>query len=1554
MDEYDEPIYENEYDGDYDYDEPKKDNPYFNHYDYQYTQSLTQLDIKKESNELLPVDKYIFCYKKASNRYEIIEPTDINNIRTKKFLYEIVNSETAIRFYIDLDVKDETKLSYNEILNLISHFKEYLKLNYDYDTDINYKIHISLTNQELNNNVYNINDKWITSTHIIFNIITDNVIQLKQIFRNFKNTKAPLTEYIDLMVYSYRKKFRTLYQSKEQVFKNEPVSNKIFYKFKIIDDLLIQDKTITDEDFVSYIIPNGTDKNMLLTTENKQIFIKDLNNFIKIEIDECIIKLNYNNYNIHYQVNQLDQLEKHINKLDDKNLLITFYWINQLRLVIACLILSNIEWNNILNHPLIQLFLNKSKIGKYDNNNCYENNVSFINSIIDKKELKQHYQNKFYEPLKEKEIFYIYKSLSLNKTEPIIITTKKINKEQYNHIYYGATKEQMEQEIITDNYNDEIEKKKKETEKQINRIRNNKPIKQRQKTDINVKKALYNPTNQILLDKYIIKEITIQEKTKDVIYSNHQYQLAIEEIKNNEIEKEEYVYNCNEIIDLNDVIIDPNLNQYLTAPVGAGKSYFVMRKDIDIVLKDANNKIQFITDTISMAEKTYQDVLNVITELGYDSKIIKFYNDKSKSHITKINDNIKILIVCYDSIYKYKIFRPTHLFIDEFVNVCKRIPVIKKVGNDKDDIRNYFFSLFKSCIIKLYDADIENNILRIIKKQYNININIVSLINYTQYNNNIIFSNVEKTKKDILDCLKNNYNITISSSADPKKHLLRLMDDLYKETKCKMITIYGEGAIESGSNENVSKKLKKELCKDTTKWNEYRVILYSPAITTGISFNQENYFYKHFHFIQPLTADATQNAQMIYRIRKNLTKTIQIAVMDNRINTLKNLQILNILHKRKSNFKIFNDNIINNYNNPLMSIEFIKPIEDMKKKPQEYKTEDDLTIHQSIQNIEEYYDRTKKYKIIYNLFQKCFKYGSKKIICKFYDTIDEPINQNQINQIEQIQLTEEEYKTLCISKFHKSFKDAEYLKSIKDDEDEKIQDEYDFSKDKTYCLKEYNYSYSLWNYHNKLKECYNLLIKYEQNDTKLEIKNILKEFNNDYDEIKVINNYESEDVNKLIHYLLNYNTPNEPPKLTEPQEYINNIDYTYDCYDDKMFSLQKTIYQHNQKFKKCSNISYYEIKDIIYLMFSKSFKSQMELLKLKTELFYTNDLNNYLKFIYGLYISFKILDLLQVNNNQLEQLYLNNGNTKLGLKLNKKDNKIQLEQLFKETDNHFNFLLSITDTERYKKDKQYKQQLTTAFNIINLDVEVGTEKDEYIYFFMKENSFKYRIQKTRLVSDITELYNNEEIEYDDDDDYNEEYKKPAKLIINKTNDGLTINDRDDLYYWLNDNRIIQEKTLFQNVIKISSLPKILLYNHHINNIDYNTNEIKKNKAPTNKYANADYLVYCIEMFCNDKDEILKLLNETNTIISNKFIEVNKYKYEKPIIENQLCNIESNKQDEKNKKIVKKEEKKEENKQKRKETHNDKILCECGVEYNKSHKSRHFNTNPTHLKYCETI
>jgi len=1275
-----------------------------------------------------------------------------------------------------------------------------------------------------------------------------DVHTLKQLLNQFIKTNIKLVEFIDLNVCSFNKKFRTLFQSKEKIGDKEP-SGKVLLKYEFKDGFVCWNSTITENDFCSYIVNRNLPIEQI---DGKDINTKDKKYYLHIEIETNTIELKHS-FNTFYSIDEIKPSIKYIKNASIDKFINKQSWKNLLRYCIFYTVVSGVDWCDVLEHELIQLFLKKSLVGKYNTSEYQQKNIDFIKEIINKKELKTHYQKNKFDVLNEKELTIIYNKIQQQPNEPILIQLIDINKKSFFKISYGNTIEILKENMI-------IYTNSKISKNIVNTIikTKNDYIKTAEPFCEKNKSILYNQRQHLLLMDYKIHD--------DKLYANQQYHIALEEIFLTErLTTEKCIYSITEISNL-EQLTPTDENTYINAPVGSGKSFVLENDILHIINKNDTNKCVVIADTITMASKLHMDILNIYTKNGLDTDEIIFYQDMKQQ--IYIADTIRIFVVCYESLKNIKNkYQPTHIIMDEFVNITKKFTEnCLKINRQKNETVEFLFDLFKSCVIKAYDANIEHHILQFFK-HLKINIKIFKLINYVQYNNNVVYLEHKNQLNLMVNFIKQNKKISISASSvkecyDIETKIKNALPNI------KMIVITARGANESFNENPISKKLKKDIAKNTNLLCEYDVVIYSPCIQTGISFNIENYFYCHFHFIQPSTCSAIQNSQMIFRIRKTESKTIYISIINNNSNTFKNLKINDITNAKISNHTEFINNQTNNEyslfwnkkqtnsnttvckNDNIMKFDFVK-----------------YSILQNLDLLQEHYLMQKYYTLVFDIFRNIYNYGCNNIQIKFYPTLTDINRKSTTELIEQT-----EQPCVSIEKIRQSFKRANFIKVDKTDK-RKNEDEIDYHIEKSFNLLRYNHTMMLWNHH-KINTGEDDADNYDAGEDDV----------GNYD----AGNYDAGEDNED-----NYDAG-------EDKQPFNKIDELFNIYDNAMGG--DGIFDHYNKFKRLSYISYYEVKNLIYLIYEHAFKDNTDFVKLKNNKHYHKNIHC----MFGCYVVFKVFDILEINRETIEELYYNvvsSNKIKFGYCFNIKKhfNKLLELSIKPAILNVYNYIQSTTEdglkVNDLPKNNLHKTMFKFAFDCLELDIELGTsgriDRGTTGIIRLKNDMFHYRMEKYRYID-----------------------------CIDSSN-----HKNEDMEYWVN----FDDKTI--NEYPVYALPKIRLYKQ------YGVEITDENKDIIQPYACSNNLLFIIKSFCKEnQDELIVKLDETNESINNT--EKTNYNYCYEISSGNLQLFENANED--NIKEVKV-----------KIDRNENIICECGKSYIRTNKARHDKT-AFHIKFMSSL
>jgi len=820
--------------------------------DTKYKPTTNTYKIPKELFKSFNNNFIYFRIMRISHRYKILSPEQATQfLKYNHGYYETIAENQIRKFYLDIDGKNE--FSYNDLIQLSTDFLKYIEICYGY-TQITYNIYLSYSN---NIPTQDPDIKAFKSSHIIFNIGTNTHHEARQLLYNF------LTQYkeihqtdnyfynsIDKTVYKTNQIMRQLNQSKKEYIKGEIIDCN-----KTLKRILIYPLTgkLTEE-----IKPNLTD---LITVMDPNINIIKINTIELPDKDNNILADKTIKYYIYKNINTLTKILKSIDPIEFKE---TYKWkYNLYRVLYSLYYIDIIDYNDVMKSEIMELFLNKSNIEPF-NTDCYrEKNEEFIRKSINNKLFLNNIHFKKYtdliNPLPKEEVDFI-KSIIDNNDNDIIHL-------KYNNI--------MNKHFFIINY-----------------------------------KWSYNINYKVLLENYILYKEGKPTKLKIKCEIEHNFNLRL--LKNQYNKHKEFLHDkTTEINDLNEIPITLNNSYYIKAPVGTGKTHIFMRKLLIKILTQTDNNILIIADIITLTHKQNQDVAEILKKSNLSPDLIYHYKDLLKdARNGKIKKNKKIFITTYDSYEKIKKYiNFNHIIIDEFKNTLKRTIHIQDknlTNNNKANKIHQLINDFNNCrSFYFLDADIDDEIYNFLKKNIIRPFFIYSLNNYKKpHNIRIIQEN--GGYEELIKCVNNNKNIVVATTS--QKWGIKLFNKLANNENIKVVMIDKNGATHNISEKYENIELKNKLIINTELWKSYNVVIYTPTITTGISVNDMDYFYKTFIYCNKYSTDITQTSQFSYRVRNTQTNEI-IIMIKNIHNTLNYKDKIELDDDTKQHKYLINENI---------------------------------------------------------------------------------------------------------------------------------------------------------------------------------------------------------------------------------------------------------------------------------------------------------------------------------------------------------------------------------------------------------------------------------------------------------------------------------------------------------------------------------------------------------------------------------------------------------------------------------------------------------------------
>lgn len=969
----------------------------------------------KELGEEYDLNSVIILMPRMDRRdLHIFNQDEVLKLKHNYNYYELITRFKPCKFYLDFDNKDLDfeLLSYNEIDKCITSLIKYIKLVYNVDGYISYTLHISLQKENTNDISFgDVNDKFIQSCHIILDCYTDNNLIVKKcinsFFKSYSISHLNMFNQFDASVYSSNKKFRCINQTKEGKYS-------FLKKVKAINGKVIIDNTISGGDFITHI------------DASKNIYIKDNEPLEEESIFSSFDGEDIIGPNIIYAFDQDNLIRGYVSRIaqdkkQEKKLVNTQSWMKILYTVIQAYFLKNNSFDGIHDDEVVIDFLNRSRVEEYDDDISYQNNISLINQIIKNKNMVLSFSSKFMRPLTNKEAIKIYDKLNLDYNTELRLTRRLVDKDklfvEIQNIrtleviaLYDLNKYHLIPNFKVFDYRDENNKKRQVIKKKTG-----------------TREYMFLQDDEILNDRTKVEGVT-------------------------------------EVDDLSKVNMDIHKSVYVNAPTGSGKTRSVLLPNVIDILKHKKNKIMIITETRSLSDKLYSDLIKCINPDN-----ILLYKDKARaSEFIDAPENfqIKILIVCYRSLVKFAEYKPTHLLIDEWKNLTNNFTgIIGDASNTKTDesksLYDHFANLLKTTVVKIYDANINKWDMSYLNKLVR-GMEYYKLVGFKQRNARVILQAEDLTFRELVKMGKEGKRCLIASSCRNK--LIDLEHMLSKKEAFSTLYIDKDGATCSYTEkQSLTEKqdLKKQFVDDPNneKWLKYSFVLYTATITCGLSIDNP-VFNRTYLFLSMGGSNILQSAQMIERARNNKDNTLVITAYGDKLHTLKNTHIKVSNKINKENLKILTNNIKNNCFNHYLTrntTELYSELNRYLKKEKYYKYWESVATY--LQNQANSIKIFETMKVLYN-------WGHTQFEVNLYDEYKDEEITTLLDYEEENEKLKDLFKVKSVAdKMYRDFMNTPFTDGIYDKRDEPT-----YETAKRYNLYQYGYTTVLYNKMNDQSE----------------------------------------------------------------------------------------------------------------------------------------------------------------------------------------------------------------------------------------------------------------------------------------------------------------------------------------------------------------------------------------------------------------------------------------------------------------------------------------------------
>jgi len=544
---------------------------------------------------------------------------------------------------------------------------------------------------------------------------------------------------------------------------------------------------------------------------------------------------------------------------------------------------------------------------------------------------------------------------------------------------------------------------------------------------------------------------------------------------------------------------------------GTGKTSNLLKALFELSLNnkiDDNTSILFISSRITFGFKLLGDLGN--------------YGFKLYSQISEHNINSNRIICQLDSLLRLSRTSYDIIIVDECESLARYMTSSHFINNNKASliIENLQLLVQEAKQVFIMDADLSDRCLNYFSKVMDIDLEEKNSKNYHVIQNTyksfsdyiVNYMNFDTWIRKVLIALENNEKIVIASASNSKaKDILELIKLTFPTKRA--ILIHKETSIEE----------KRQLLLNVNReWVNYDIVIYTPSVCMGVSFDVVNYFDNIYVYGCKDSLGSQELAQMVHRVRS--PKSLDIFLTLDIFEDIEDND--NILNYETVENMLCNDYYLTNYdlhnniiskrvkkNDEVNEIDNVNII-NSKVIYYPYKNEPiyDLYVRNSIEIIENKlnfsstlfgYIKSKKYKLNY-----IKPFDEKNDINETLDDIKEDRKEKEkIEKVEGIknapELTQEDFNTKC-----------------------KIKDEL-LTKVDIYSIQKYN-----------LRNCYNIL----------------------YDFINIENNYQLTD-----NFIIDYHDRTKMRWFRNISTILNNEDQTTYI----KLEILRTTEQYNNRYSNC-------------------------------------------------------------------------------------------------------------------------------------------------------------------------------------------------------------------------------------------------------------------------------------------------------------------------------------------------------------------------------------------------
>jgi hypothetical protein len=393
--------------------------------------------------------------------------------------------------------------------------------------------------------------------------------------------------------------------------------------------------------------------------------------------------------------------------------------------------------------------------------------------------------------------------------------------------------------------------------------------------------------------------IKCKKSIKDIVDNYIEKPILIENIPNSNTT----ILNCNKLNP--DVYKDKIYYKLLCvlSEKGTGKTSNLLDSLFNLQMNnqiDDNTSILFISSRITFGFKLLGDLEN--------------HNFKLYSQIKEHYINNDRVICQLDSLMRLNRDSYDIIIIDECESLARYMTSSHFTKNDKSGliVANLEMRISEAKQVFILDADLSNrcinyvsNLMSIDLKKENSNEYHIIQNHYKAFSEyNMCYMDFDTWLRKILIAVENNEKMVIASASNNKaKDILELIKLKFPEKKA--VLIHKETSIEE----------KRQLLLNVNReWTNYDIVIYTPSVCMGVSFDVVNYFDNIYAYGCKESLGSQEFTQMLHRVRSPISKDIILTLDDyEEINIIEDVVNYNIVEEMLcSDYYLTNYDLHNN------------------------------------------------------------------------------------------------------------------------------------------------------------------------------------------------------------------------------------------------------------------------------------------------------------------------------------------------------------------------------------------------------------------------------------------------------------------------------------------------------------------------------------------------------------------------------------------------------------------------------------------------------------------